>query len=40
MLLKGQTCSFDCLSFIPDVEEGEDHDEELTEGHEQAGKEG
>lgn len=28
------------LSFIPDVEEGEDHDEELTEGHEQAGKEG
>lgn len=26
--------------FLPDVKEGEDHDEELTEGDEQRGKEG
>lgn len=35
-----EICSLDSVLFLPDVEEGKDHDEELTEGDEQAGKEG
>ncbi len=35
-----EMCSLDSVLFLPDVEEGKDHDEELTEGDEQAGKEG